>query len=104
VSAALSYVVQHGEKERAPGDPELTALGRRQAALTGRWLAGIGLRGPVLSSPLRRARETAAAIAAETGLAVREDARLTVDVLRTLIGTTTPCQPNSCTTASRPAR
>ncbi|MGP3967321.1 histidine phosphatase family protein [Streptomyces sp. 6N223] len=76
MNAARWYIVQHGEKEKTAGDPGLTALGRRQAALTGRWLASLGLRGPLLSSPLRRARETAEAIAAETGLAVREDARL----------------------------
>jgi broad specificity phosphatase PhoE len=76
MNAMRCYIVQHGEKEKAAGDPGLTALGRRQAAATGRWLASLGLRGPLLSSPLRRARETAEAIAVETGLAVREDARL----------------------------
>lgn len=28
------YLVQHGDKERSPGDPGLTELGRRQAAVT----------------------------------------------------------------------
>jgi broad specificity phosphatase PhoE len=72
---ALFYVVQHAEKERQSGDPGLTSLGRRQAAATAGWLAGVGLSG-LLSSPLRRARETADAIAAETGLPVQEDFRL----------------------------
>src|SRR6266566_1563213 len=35
---ALVYLVQHGDKEPLPGDPGLTAWGRRQAAVTGRWL------------------------------------------------------------------
>ena len=32
----IVYVVQHGDKERLPGDPGLTALGRQQATRTGR--------------------------------------------------------------------
>ncbi len=69
------YLVQHGEKERLPGDPGLTALGRRQAADTARWLQGRGLHA-LYSSPLRRARETAEAISHATGLGVRVDGRL----------------------------
>lgn len=71
----LFYVVQHAEKEQQPGDQRLTELGRSQAGRTARWLSHRGLRA-VVSSPLRRARETAEAIAAETGLALRVDARL----------------------------
>ena len=69
------YLVQHGDKERAPGDPGLTELGRRQAQVTARWLQGMGLH-EVHSSPLRRARETAEAIARAAGLTVRVDGRL----------------------------
>ena len=69
------YLVQHGDKERAPGDPRLTELGRRQAQVTARWLQGMGLH-EVYSSPLRRARETAEAIARAAGLTVRVDSRL----------------------------
>jgi broad specificity phosphatase PhoE len=69
------YVVQHGDKERVPGDPGLTELGRDQAAAAARWLSGAGLQA-LFSSPLRRARETAAAIAAVTGLPVQLDDRL----------------------------
>ncbi len=72
----LIYVVQHGDKVRSPGDPGLTALGQAQAAAAARWLSGTGLRA-LFSSPLRRAQETAAAIAAVTGLPVRLDDRLT---------------------------
>lgn len=72
---ALVYLIQHGDKQRLPGDPGLTATGRHQAALTGRWLRNAGLRA-LYSSPLRRARETADLIAAVTGLPVQLDARL----------------------------
>jgi broad specificity phosphatase PhoE len=69
------YLVQHGDKVRLPGDPGLTELGKDQAAATARWLEGAGLQA-LFSSPLRRARETAAAIAAATGLPVQLDKRL----------------------------
>jgi broad specificity phosphatase PhoE len=71
----LIYLVQHGDKERLAGDPGLTELGSDQAGATARWLQGAGLQG-LFSSPLRRARETAAAIAAATGLPVQLDSRL----------------------------
>ncbi|MEU6347442.1 histidine phosphatase family protein [Streptomyces sp. NPDC046977] len=69
------HLVQRAEKERLPGDPGLTAAGRRQAARTADRLRHLGVHA-VLSSPLRRARETAAIIASRTGLPVREDTRL----------------------------
>ncbi len=71
----LVYLVQHGEKERLPGDPGLTEAGRRQAEATGHWLGRTGLRG-LYASPLRRARQTADLIAGVTGLPVQVDARL----------------------------
>jgi phosphohistidine phosphatase SixA len=71
----MVYLVQHGEKQRLPGDPGLTQLGRQQATRTGRWLSGHGV-SALWTSPLRRARETADCIAAVTGLAVQPDARL----------------------------
>jgi broad specificity phosphatase PhoE len=58
----LAYLVQHGEKEPLPGDPGLTGTGRAQAARAGQWLLGAGVRN-VCTSPIRRARETAARIA-----------------------------------------
>ncbi|HEU5391371.1 MAG TPA: histidine phosphatase family protein [Streptosporangiaceae bacterium] len=69
------YLVQHGDKERSPGDPGLTELGRRQAAVTARWLRERRLKA-MYSSPLRRARETAEPVGEATGLAVRLDSRL----------------------------
>ena len=71
----LAYLVQHGEKQRLPGDPGLTHKGRQQATDTGRWLRGLGVRA-LYSSPLRRAEETAGCIASVTGLAVQFDDRL----------------------------
>jgi broad specificity phosphatase PhoE len=69
------YLVQHGDKERMPGDPGLTELGRGQAAVTARWLQGTGLHA-LYSSPLRRARQTAKPIGHATGLAIQVDSRL----------------------------
>ena len=54
----LVYLVQHGDRERLPGDPGLTATGRYQADLAAHWLRNRGLRA-LYSTPLRRARETA---------------------------------------------
>jgi broad specificity phosphatase PhoE len=69
------YLVQHGEKESLPGDPGLTATGRRQATRTGRWLRGLELH-TLYASPMRRAQETAECLASVTGLTVQPDARL----------------------------
>jgi broad specificity phosphatase PhoE len=75
VAMTMFYVVQHGEKERLPGDPGLTGLGHGQAERTALWLSRVGITA-VFSSPLRRARETASAIALAVGAPVREDGRL----------------------------
>jgi broad specificity phosphatase PhoE len=69
------YLVQHGDKVGLPGDPGLTELGQAQAVATAAWLRGVGLQA-LFSSPLRRARETAAAIAVAAGLPVQVDSRL----------------------------
>jgi 2,3-bisphosphoglycerate-dependent phosphoglycerate mutase len=64
--------IRHGEPERiAPGsgvraDPPLTAAGREQAKRLAEWLA-VEQVDAVLSSPLRRAIETAQPIAAAVG-------------------------------------
>jgi len=67
-------VVQHGEKERQPGDPGLTALGRAQAERTAAWLAAKRV-DELWSSPMRRARETAAPIAERLALDLSTDVR-----------------------------
>jgi probable phosphoglycerate mutase len=67
--------VRHGEPERiapglgVPADPALTPLGREQARRLADWLAPETI-DAVVASPLRRATETAAPIAAAHGLEV----------------------------------
>ncbi|TDE11808.1 histidine phosphatase family protein [Jiangella asiatica] len=70
------YLVQHGDKQRTPGDPGLTELGRAQAARTGRWLRHNAELTACYSSPFCRARETAEAVAAATSMRVQVDPRL----------------------------
>ena len=68
-------VIRHAEPVRvtaaesggAPADPELTPRGHDQAARLADWLAAEGV-DHVTSSPLRRARETAAPLASALGL------------------------------------
>jgi len=70
----LLYFVRHGENpanvQRLMSykviDHPLTELGRKQADAVGRWFLGRAL-AAVYTSPLRRARETADAIAQATG-------------------------------------
>ncbi len=52
-----------GEGDPSPLDPNLSALGRRQAYLLGRRLKEVGFRGLVHSSPFRRTAETAQIVA-----------------------------------------
>ena len=77
----IVYVVQHGEKERRPGDPGLTGRGREQAALAAARVRELAARDgglqAVYASPLLRARQTAAALAQAAGLPVLVDARVT---------------------------
>jgi phosphohistidine phosphatase len=73
------YLVRHAEA--ASGDPDearpLTPEGRRQAARVGDRLAQASPRpAAVLTSPLLRARETAALLAAPLGLEPEPDERL----------------------------
>jgi broad specificity phosphatase PhoE len=68
-------IVQHGEKERQPGDPGLTDLGRRQAGTTADWLRANEDPVAIWSSPLRRAVETAAPIASAFTIEARTDDR-----------------------------
>jgi broad specificity phosphatase PhoE len=57
-------------------DAALTAVGEEQAARLGAWFASQPAPARVVSSPLRRARQTADAIASAHGLAVSIDERL----------------------------
>lgn len=71
--------VRHGQPERLirhdgrPADPPLSGIGQQQAAAVASWLVEMGI-DALYSSPMRRALQTATAIAAATGLepAVRE--------------------------------
>lgn len=69
-------IVQHGEKERLPGDPGLTPLGHEQARATAEWLARSEPPLAVWSSPMRRAVETAAAVGERFALECVIDSRL----------------------------
>ncbi|RLL66569.1 bifunctional RNase H/acid phosphatase [Streptomyces sp. Z26] len=75
-------LLRHGETALTPekrfsgsggADPELSATGRRQAEAAAAALAARGTVQAVVSSPLRRCRETADAVAARLGLDVRTD-------------------------------
>jgi phosphohistidine phosphatase len=71
------FLVRHAHAD--PGEPDelrpLSAAGRDQARALGERLARLDA-GVVLSSPLLRARETAAAIASAAGADLRVDERL----------------------------
>ncbi|WP_431999193.1 bifunctional RNase H/acid phosphatase [Streptomyces sioyaensis] len=76
---ATFVLLRHGETALTPEkrfsgsggtDPELSAAGRRQAEATAAALAARGTIQAVVSSPLRRCRETAEAVAARLGLEV----------------------------------
>ncbi|MES9505305.1 bifunctional RNase H/acid phosphatase [Streptomyces sp. NPDC000609] len=77
---ATFVLLRHGETALTPekrfsgsggSDPELSAAGRHQADRIARSLAERGTIEEIVSSPLRRCRETAAAVAARLGLEVR---------------------------------
>jgi broad specificity phosphatase PhoE len=82
VPETVVHLVRHGQVEnprrvlygRLPGY-HLSALGRAQAELLAGHFAGARL-AAVLASPLERAQQTAAPIAAANGLEVRTDLRL----------------------------
>ncbi|WP_405544952.1 bifunctional RNase H/acid phosphatase [Streptomyces goshikiensis] len=76
---ATFVLLRHGETALTPQkrfsgsggtDPELSPAGRRQAAAVAEALAARGTVQAVVSSPLRRCRETAQAVADRLGLAV----------------------------------
>ncbi|MFH8572374.1 bifunctional RNase H/acid phosphatase [Streptomyces sp. NPDC017993] len=79
---ATFVLLRHGETALTPEkrfsgsggtDPELSAAGRRQAEAAAVALAARGTVQAVVSSPLRRCRETAGTVAARLGLEVRID-------------------------------
>lgn len=79
---ATLVLLRHGETALTPEkrfsgsggtDPELSATGRGQAERAAEHFAALGTVQEIVSSPLRRCRETAAAVAARLGLDVRID-------------------------------
>ncbi|WP_405928408.1 bifunctional RNase H/acid phosphatase [Streptomyces griseus] len=79
---ATLVLLRHGETALTPEkrfsgsggtDPELSATGRGQAERAAEHIAALGTVQDIVSSPLRRCRETAAAVAARLGLDVRID-------------------------------
>ncbi|NEB38504.1 bifunctional RNase H/acid phosphatase [Streptomyces sp. SID14515] len=79
---ATLVLLRHGETALTPEkrfsgsggtDPELSATGRGQAERAAEHFAALGAVQDIVSSPLRRCRETAAAVAARLGLDVRID-------------------------------
>ncbi|MGV9314397.1 bifunctional RNase H/acid phosphatase [Streptomyces sp. NPDC003691] len=75
-------LLRHGETALTPekrfsgsggSDPELSPAGRRQAEAVAAALAARGTVQEIVSSPLKRCRETAEAVAARLGLGVRVD-------------------------------
>ncbi|MYX03524.1 MULTISPECIES: bifunctional RNase H/acid phosphatase [unclassified Streptomyces] len=79
---ATLVLLRHGETALTPEkrfsgsggtDPELSAVGRGQAERAAEHFAALGTVQEIVSSPLRRCRETAAAVAARLGLDVRID-------------------------------
>ncbi|WP_328944936.1 bifunctional RNase H/acid phosphatase [Streptomyces sp. NBC_00250] len=83
MSAPATFVLlRHGETALTPEkrfsgsggtDPELSAAGLRQAEAVAEALAARGTVQEIVSSPLTRCRQTAAAVAARLGLDVRVD-------------------------------
>lgn len=76
------YFVRHGRTEwnairRMQGqwNSDLDDLGREQAGINGRWLAGLGIEA-LFASPLDRTRQTAEIINRHLGLPVVHDERL----------------------------
>ncbi|MFD5343828.1 bifunctional RNase H/acid phosphatase [Streptomyces anulatus] len=79
---ATLVLLRHGETALTPEkrfsgsggtDPELSATGRGQADRAAGHFAALGTVQEIVSSPLRRCRETAAAVAGRLGLDVRID-------------------------------
>jgi broad specificity phosphatase PhoE len=69
------FLVRHAIKEKAIGDVPITPEGLLQAQATARSFCGLPITA-VITSPLRRAKETAGPIALKTNSTVAEDNRL----------------------------
>lgn len=69
------FLVRHGTRVDRSEDTELSELGQKQAELTARYVAKQNITG-IYASPMKRAQQTAQAIAEHIQLPVITDARL----------------------------
>jgi broad specificity phosphatase PhoE len=69
------FLIRHGDKERIPGDPHLTELGKKQAFESGVFLEQFSI-DKVISSPMTRTLQTTAEILKTLKLDFSEDKRL----------------------------
>jgi len=69
------FLVRHGVKEKRIGDVSITSEGAAQAKSTALHLANVPVT-KIITSPLRRAIDTAAHISLQTNVTVMEDLRL----------------------------
>ncbi|NIK76647.1 broad specificity phosphatase PhoE [Paenibacillus castaneae] len=70
------YLVRHANKQNGIGDVAISSDGILQAQVTARHLSGLLPVKKIVSSPLKRARETALIIANKSNAAISEDIRL----------------------------
>ncbi|WP_127507083.1 histidine phosphatase family protein [Paenibacillus humicus] len=74
--SATFFLVRHAIKERAIGDVSITPKGKEQAQMTAHYFHNVSI-GMIVTSPLRRAKETASFIAAlKSEIPLKEDGRL----------------------------
>lgn len=69
------YLIRHALKEKNIGDVSITSTGRKQAELTAQRVAQLPI-AAIISSPLRRAKETAEFFSLATKAPLIEDQRL----------------------------
>ena len=69
------YLVRHGVKVKAFGDPGLSAVGVKQAKMTGKYFKNMKI-SSIFSSPLKRTLETARCISEIININVKIDERL----------------------------
>jgi broad specificity phosphatase PhoE len=75
------YVMRHLERDSTGADPALNVQGRRNAEALVAWFASRPLPVAIYVSATRRARETAAPLAARLGLTMKEYAPLDLEGL-----------------------
>lgn len=63
------YLVRHGDKEKTPGDPPLSVLGKKQAKAVANYLKSYSIQ-KIVTSPILRAKQTAEEIASNFNLKI----------------------------------